>query len=137
MTSPVVWTEARERVQAVADTLGLAVSWPNEWMDEPEADLDGHLPMWVAVDIEADASAPYEVGGSLWQETGRLSVHVLIPTGGGIEQGLAARKAFADGFRGGAPGAVLWDDFSFPSGVTDEGGNWFRLSLGIGYRYHT
>jgi hypothetical protein len=123
-------------VQAVADALGLVLAWPNENADEPEPDGTGALPMFVAVEIEADATAPLEVGGSMWQEQGRVTVHVLVPTGTGIAEGLAARKAFANGFRGQPPGPLLWDAFSFPPGGSDlESGNWYRLSLGIAYRF--
>ena len=136
MASPEVWLDARPRVQAVADALGIVAAWPNEAAQEPEPDGTGNLPLWCSVEIEADASAPYEIGGSMWQEQGRLSVHVFLPTGAGIEAGLAARKAFADAFRGLPPGALLWDDFMFPAGGTDQAeGNWYRLSLGIGYRF--
>jgi len=136
MASPAVWTAARAKVQAVADALGLTVAWPNEPSEEPEFDGTGALPMFAAVEIEADATAPLEIGGSMWRESGRVSVHVLVPSGTGIDAGLAARKAFADGFRGQAPGALLWDEFTFPPGGQDQGeGNWFRLSLGIAYRY--
>lgn len=136
MASPEVWAEARARVQSVADALGMFVAWPNEDSQEPEALPDGSLPLWAAVEIEADAAQPYEVGGSMWQETGRVSVHVLIPSGMGIAEGLSARKAFANAFRSQAPGALLWDDFAFPPGGADTAeGNWFRLSVGIGYRF--
>jgi hypothetical protein len=135
VASPEVWQAAVPLIEAAADALGIVVAWPNEPVEEPEADEFGALPLWAAVEIEADAAAPYEVGGSMWQETGRLWIHVLSPTGTGIEAGLAARKAFADAFRGRPPGPLLWDDFAFPSGGADEGGNWFRLSLGIGYRW--
>jgi hypothetical protein len=136
MASPEVWAAARVRVQAVATALGLTVHWPNEASEEPEFDGSGGLPLFVAVDIEADATAPIEIGGSMWRETGRVSVHVLVPSGTGIDAGLAARKAFADGFRGAQAGALLWDEFTFPPGGTDQAeGNWYRLSLGVAYRY--
>lgn len=137
MASPEVWADAQARVAAVATALGLTVNYPNAETQEPELGDDGVLPSFLAIEIEADGAAPYELGNSIWLEDGRLWVHVLIPTGSGITDGLAIRKAVANAFRA-TPnsGAILWDAFSFPPGGRDESsGNWFRLSLGISYRF--
>jgi hypothetical protein len=136
MASPTVWTAARARIQAVATAEAVTVAWPNEATQEPEVDGSGNLPLWAAVEIEADAAAPYEVGGSMWQERGRVSVHVFAPTGSGIDDVLALRKAFADGFRGVEPGALIWDGFAFPpGGALSDDGNWARYTLGVSYRW--
>lgn len=136
MASPQVWAAAKVRVQTVATALGIVVAWPNEATQEPEFDNTGALPMWAAVEIEADAGQPIELGGAMWQENGLLSVHVLVPSGTGIDAGLTARKAFADGFRVQTPGALVWDQFSFPPGGNDQAeGNWYRLTLGVSYTF--
>jgi hypothetical protein len=136
VTSPTVWADARPRVQSVADALGCAVAWPNEEAEEPDP-ASGTLPLFLAVEIEGDASAPFEVGvGAIWQETGELSVHVLVPTGTGIDAGIAARKAITDAFRDVTTGPLIWDRFRFPPGGIDQNsGNWFRLTVGISYSY--
>lgn len=139
MSSPEVWADARPRIQAAADALGITVAWPNEPAEEPEPGADGGLPMFLAVEFESDGAEPYELGGATWQEDGTIYVHVLTPTGAGIEGGNAVRKAVADAFRGlgaGAAPGLVYDRFRFPPGGSDEAsGNWFRLSLAIEYRF--
>lgn len=136
MSSPEVWAEAQAIIQAAADALGLAVSWPNEESEEPEALPDGTLPPFLAVEIEADGAEPIELGGGVWDETGTLWLHLLVPTGSGITAGGTIRKTLANAFRGRPGGALRWLDYRFPPGSIDEGsGNWYRLSLGVHYGF--
>lgn len=137
MASPQVWSDAKARIAAVAASLSLIVNYPNAESEEPELADDGTLPAWLACEIEGDGAFPLELGGTTWQEDGRIFVHVLSPTGSGIEAGLTIRQVIAGAFR--VPSAVpglAYDGFTFPPGGSDESsGNWFRLSLGISYRW--
>jgi len=138
MSSPEVWADARARIAAQAESLGLPVVWPNEPQEEPEPldGEDGTLPAFLAVEITADGEEPIELGAGAWRERGNVWIHVLIPSGAGIADGLQMRKAMANAFRGLDPAALVYDGFSFPPGGTDEGaGNFYRLSLGISYSF--
>jgi len=138
MSSPEVWTDARARIAAQADALGLAVIWPNEPGQEPEPldGGDGSLPAFLSVEIAADGGEPVELGGATWEERGTIWLSVLVPSGSGIASGLALRKALSNAFRGLDPGPIVYEAFSFPPGGADEGsGNWYRLTLGVSYSF--
>ncbi|MFH5927077.1 DUF4128 domain-containing protein [Roseomonas xinghualingensis] len=139
MSSPDVWTDARARIKAAADALGLPVAWPNEAFPEPQPyDPASGAPLhWIAVEISGDLSEPLEIGREgVWEETGMVHLHLMIPTGSGLAAGLAQRKALANAFRGLLPAPVMYRGAIFdPSGPADEDGNWARLSLRVPYSY--
>ncbi|MFT8245198.1 phage tail terminator-like protein [Roseomonas sp. BN140053] len=130
MSSPEVWADARVLITAGAAALSLPVAWPNETFSPPEP-----LGPFLAVEVSGDGAEPLELGGGVWVEDGAIHLHVMVPTGWGITQGLQLRKALADGFRGLPPRAVVYDRFTLDPGGMDEDGNWFRLSLRVAYRY--
>ncbi|MFC7611625.1 phage tail terminator-like protein [Teichococcus aestuarii] len=102
MSSPQVWDDARARIELGAAQLGLSVAWPNEQFQEPAPfSPDGGVAnLWIAVSIRGDLSEPYEIEGGIWEETGTVEVHVMLPATAGIRPGLLARKALANLFRG-------------------------------------
>jgi len=131
MSSPEVWTDAQVLIRDTAATLDIPVAWPNEVFDalpEPPAPF-------VAVELQGDGAEPYEMTGGVWREDGSLYLHVMVPTGSGITEGLRLRKALADGFRGLPPRAVVYSSFGFDPGSNDEEGNWHRLTLRVFYHY--
>jgi hypothetical protein len=136
MSSPEVWDDVATRVAAAAAELGLPIAWPNQVFNEPAPYADGGQPSaWLNVEISAFNADPYEVGSTVWMEEGAVQVHVMVPTGQGIKDGLRIRKSIANDFRGLLPGLVTYDGFTFDPGGMDEDGNWFRLTLRINYRY--
>jgi hypothetical protein len=139
MSSPDVWTDARARIEDVAATLGLPVAWPNEAFPEPQPyDPATGAPFhWIAVEISGDLSEPMELGREgVWEETGTLHLHLIVPTGSGIETALTERKALVGAFRGLPPAAVTYRGAILDPGGPSEGdGNWFRLGARIPYSY--
>jgi hypothetical protein len=139
MSSPEVWTDAKARIEAAAGALGLPVAWPNEPFPEPQPyDAATGAPFhWLAVEISGDLSEAMELGREgVWEETGMVHLHLMIPTGSGIASGLVERKALANAFRGLPPAAVTYRGAILdPSGPADEDGNWARLALRIPYSY--
>jgi hypothetical protein len=130
MSSPEVWADARARLEAGG--LSVPFAWPNEAFTNPEPPAP-----WLLVEISGDLSAPLELGrDGVWQEDGAILVHVMVPTGTGVTDGLALRKAVANLFRGLPPGPVTYHGATFdPGGPGDDTGVYHRLSLSIRYRY--
>jgi hypothetical protein len=134
--TPEVWDDARARIATVAADLGLPVAWPNEdgqtWVAPP-------VP-WLEIEASSAASAPIEIGGGIWREDGTIWLHLMLPLGTGIRDGLVQRKAFSAAFRSdggalpGAPVGLFYRDHTFdPLGADD--GVYRRLSLLIHYDY--
>lgn len=133
MSSPEVWADARARLEAAAPGLGVAFAWPNEEFTLP-ADPSA---LWVAVEIAGDLAELVELGGGAWAETGSLYLHVMVPVGSGLTDGLMLRKRLALLFRGVAePGGPAWYDARMDlAGPPDDSGLYRPLSLAIAYRF--
>lgn len=133
--SPLVWDDVLPRIVAAAAAAGLTVEIPNE---DP-----GPRPVppqpWLDIEVAADASNPIEMGGAIWEERGQVFLHVMIPVGTGIRDGLAYRKALSVAFRAvsGAPdGLVYRQGQAFdPMGPGTDDGVYRRLTLIIRYDY--
>lgn len=134
--SPEVWTDVRARLAAAARSAGLFVEWPNE----TGADRPSPPAPWVSVEVAAEATAPIEIGIGTWQENGSVWLSIMVPTGSGIETGLALRKGLSTAFRDPADvttGLVYRDGQTFDPlerAGTDDG-VYARLTLVIRYIY--
>lgn len=133
--SPVVWNDALPRILAAAASVNLIVELPNE-----EAGPRPVPPQpWLDIEVAADAAMPLEMGGAIWEEHGQIFLHVMIPVGSGILDGLTIRKALSVAFRAvsGAPnGLVYRQGQAFdPMGPGTDDGVYRRLSLIIRYDY--
>ena len=132
MSSPEVYQDARTLIADGAAQIGLPVAWPNRKFQAPEPPAP-----FLAVEVMGDGAEPYELGGGVWVEDGTVEVAVVVPTGTGIEQGLALRKAVAGWFRGLPAREVTYGRFIMDPGGMDEDGNWFRLPLRVSYRFQS
>lgn len=136
MSSPDVWTAARAIITDGAAALALPVAWPNETFAGVEPYAPAGTPnRWLAVEVSGDLSAPNEIGGGGWEETGSVSVHVMSPVGCGIADTLAVRKAVATWFRLQPSGAVTWGDTILDPGGMDEDGAWHRMTVRVAYAF--
>lgn len=138
MSTPAVWDDARARIELGAAQLGIPVAWPNEQfaMPQPFEPATGQANLWIAASIRGDLSEPYEIEGGIWEETGTVEVHVMLPTTAGIRPGLVARKALANLFRGVIEGPVTYRSAILDAqGIPDEDGNWVPLTLRVTYSY--
>lgn len=129
MSSPAPWNDARTRLTNAA--LGMPIAWPNERFDMPNP-----TGLWAAVEMTGQSLAPIEIGNGVWQETGRLYVHVMTPTGWGTDDARALGKTIATTFRG-LPGApMVYLSASIGDGsAEDEDGAWWRLTVTVEWRY--
>jgi hypothetical protein len=136
MSSPEVWLDARERIEAANLVPPERINWPNEAFAEP-APTSVPAPLWLAVEITANFAAPMEIGGGgMWLEEGALWVHAFAPTGTGTIELRQLAKAVANTFRGLPPGPVTYTAAEIGMGEPgDENGNWYRISTRIEYRY--
>jgi len=136
MSSPEVWAEARSIIEAGAAALGVPVAWPNEKFPglNPYRE-DGTAQRWLLVETAGDLSDPFGMGGEVWEETGSVTVHVMGPTGAGIADALALRKAVANLFRFRPAGPVTWKGAILDPGGDDEDGNWHRTTVRVRYSF--
>lgn len=133
--SPAVFDDFVPRVQAVAAALGISIVLPNE-------DSSSIRPIppapWLDIEVSAQASTAIELGGGVWDEQGTIWLHLMIPVGAGMRDGLVMRKALANSFRGitdAAVGLAYRNDMAMdPMGPGSDDGVYRRLSLLI--RYH-
>lgn len=130
--SPEVWADARRLILDGNAQLAqpVPIAWPNERFEDPEPPVP-----FIFVEGRGDTSEPYELGGGVWVEDGAVLLHIAVPTGSGIERGIAIRKAASGWFRGLPPRPVVYEGFSLDPGAMDEDGNWYRLTLRVRYRY--
>lgn len=112
-----------------------AVAWPNEPFDRQEA---GWLSVEIAGTVYGQASIGAETqADNRFDEDGTLWGHVFVKTGSGMSACRAAAKAFADLFRG---QRLLADSVEFLDAEIgmgepgDDNGNWFRISVAVGWR---
>lgn len=133
--SPVVWADCLPRILAAAATIGISVELPNE-----DA---GPRPVppapWLDIEAAAETADPIELGAQIWEEHGSIFLHLMIPVGSGISDGLAMRKTFSTAFRAvsGAPlGLVYRNGQAFdPLGPGTDDGVYRRLTLIVRYIY--
>lgn len=133
--SPLVWDDVLPRVVAAATAAGLIIEVPNE-----DAGPRPSPPApWLDIEVAAESAAPMEMGAHIWEERGSIFLHVMIPLGTGIRDGLVARKALSVAFRDvtGTPnGLVYRTGQSFdPMGPGSDDGVYRRLTLIIRYDY--
>jgi hypothetical protein len=137
--SPEVWLDAKAVIDATLTGLAsnsppviIFPEYPNELFEPPEP-----IQTWLSIDIGGDVAEPIELGGKTWEETGAIWLHLMLPIGDGIENGLTWRKAFSVAFRAAIPTVqgLYYRDQSFdPLGAED--GVWRRLSLIIRYEFN-
>lgn len=129
MSSPVPWNDARARLDAAFSTT--PVAWPNEQFAHPEPPS-----IWLAVEMTGDVLAPVELGANVWQEEGRLLVHVFAPVGTGTEDARTTAKQVANTFRAIASDPIIYLGASIGHGETsDDQGMWWRLTVSVDWRY--
>jgi hypothetical protein len=134
--SPEVFDDFVPRVQAAATTLGIGVALPNE-------DASSIRPVppapWLDIEVSAQATTAIELGGTVWDEQGTIYLHLMIPVGVGMRDGLVMRKALATTFRGitdAAVGLAYRNDMAMdPMGPGTDDGVYRRLSLLVRYHY--
>jgi hypothetical protein len=134
--SPEVLDDCLPRIQAACQSLGISLALPNE--DTDGVRLANPAP-WVDMEVSAQASTAFELGGAAWDEQGTIWLHLMVPVGTGIRDGLVMRKALAVAFRhltDTAVGLTYRDSMSFdPMGPAADDGVYRRLSLLIRYHY--
>lgn len=94
--------------------------------------------MFLSVEMAGESLAPVELGPthSVWEETGQLYVHVVVPSGTGSEDSRSMAKQIAELFRGLPPRDVVWRRAMIGLGATsDDDGSWWSLTVGIEYSY--
>jgi hypothetical protein len=130
--SPDVWADAMMLIRDGVAQLPtpVPIAWPNEVFEPPHP-----LGPFIAVEGMGDGAEPLELGGGVWVEDGAVVLHITVPTGRGIAEGLALRKTAAGWFRGLPARPVLYERFVMDPGGADEDGSWYRLGLRILYRY--
>lgn len=130
MSTPVPWNDARNRI--LAANLGVPIHWPNEAFQEP-ADT---LTLWLAVEMDSHADHPIEIGATVWQEEGTLSVHVMAPIGTGTDAARILGKQVMDLFRHLASAPVIYLSSAIGSGAAaDPRGLWWVTTVSIDWRY--
>jgi hypothetical protein len=129
MSSPAPWADAKGRL--IAANLGVAIAWPNEPFDKPEAPA-----MWISVQAASAVLKPIELGAGVWVEEGTLYVDIHIPKGWGTDDARVLAKTIADTFRGlpAAPTSYVGAAIS-GSAVGDSGGMWESMTVSVDWRY--
>lgn len=130
MSSPAPWLDIRAKVEAAALLPVACVQWPNEPFTQPSGQL------WMAVEATGDSLAPIELGGGVWQESGRAYFHIFTPAGWGSSDARQLAKDVSMLFRGLGPSNVVYLGGSIGIGeAADVEGAWWRLSVVIDWRY--
>jgi hypothetical protein len=135
--SPEVWANAAPLIAAAAAAMvpPLPIAWPNE---DPGPRPSPPAP-WLDIELQAQSTYAYELGGNIWRENGTIWLHVMIPVGSGMTQGLTIRKTLSVAFRqvqgdSGLEGLYYDPDHSMDPAVGTDDGIYRRLSLLC--RYH-
>lgn len=97
--------------------------------DEPEAlvfvEVFGDLMDQASIGAET-------VAANRWRENGQLSLHVLVPRGGGTRQARQLSRQLYDLFRGQEIGAIRFGTASIGAGEPGEmDGNYYRMTVTI------
>ncbi|WP_408913806.1 hypothetical protein [Brucella pseudogrignonensis] len=97
--------------------------------DEPEAlvfvEIFGDLMDQASIGAET-------VAANRWRENGQLSLHVLVPRGGGTRQARQLSRQLYDLFRGQEIGAIRFGTASIGAGEPGEmDGNYYRMTVTI------
>lgn len=97
--------------------------------DEPEA--------LVFVEVFGDLMDQASIGAETveanrWRENGQLSLHVLVPRGGGTRHARQLSRKLYDLFRGQEIGAIRFGTASIGAGEPGEmDGNYYRMTVTI------
>ena len=136
--SPEVWVDVRQRIAAVAGSMGLRVTWPNEDAAPPVGVAEPQPKPFLDIEVSGQLVEPVEIPSLIWQEQGTVFLHLMCPVGTGIDPWLAVRKQFALAFRQviGAPEGLHYWDMSFdPFGASTDDGVFRALTLIVRYYY--
>lgn len=100
-----------------------------ELANEPEAvvfvEIFGDLMDQASIGAET-------VAANRFRETGQLSLHVLVPRGGGTRQARQLSRQLYDLFRGQEIGAIRFGTASIGAGEPGEmDGNYYRMTVAI------
>ena len=136
--SPEVWDDVRQRVAAVADPIGLRVVWPNEDAAPPVGVANPQPKPFLDVEVAGQLMETLEITAVIWQEDGVIYLHLMVPTGTGIRDGLVLRKQFSTAFRQvtDQPEGLIYRDQTFdPLGASTDDGVFRALTLIIRYTY--
>ena len=100
-----------------------------ELTNEPEAvvlvEIFGDLMDQASIGAET-------VAANRWRETGQLSLHVLVPRGGGTRQARKLSRQLYDLFRGQEIGSIRFGTASIGAGEPGEmDGNYYRMTVTI------
>lgn len=130
MSNPIVWADAKARIAAQAEQLGLAVEWPNEG---PPAAPGTYL----RAEIHSSGAAQLDLDNTVWVERGYVAVDLMVPAGTGFDEANAARHALGVAFRRGIPpqGLRYLETGALPGEQGDDAGAWYRLTLTIAWSF--
>ena len=134
--SPEVWGDARPRIEAAAAAQSLAVAWPNESFTAPQPPAP-----WLDIEFNSAADTPIEIGATTWQEDGALWLHIMLPTGSGLDTALALKDALSVAFRNvtDAVTGLVYRGGQSTDPITDgtDDGVYVRLTLAVRYIFQS
>jgi hypothetical protein len=121
-------------------------STPIKWENEAAvstADEGGNPVIWSSIDFVGNVYSQMSIGAdpqsdNRWDEDGTLWFHFYVPVNTGSSSARGLAKSFADVFRGLTllNGNLVFLDASIGAGaVSDDDGNWWVLSVSIGWQH--
>jgi Bacteriophage related domain of unknown function len=133
MSSPAVYAALRTFLNASYAATPLL--YENEYTDAPST-------AWALVEMSATQYFQTSIGAQTqaanrWDEEGSFFIHVMVPAGSGVTDAFAYSYALADLFRGLTllNGNVEFNDVIVGAGSgSDDEGNWYRVSVNVGWR---
>lgn len=105
--------------------------------ENEDFDLANEPEALVFVEIFGDLMDQASIGAETvdanrWRENGQLSLHVLVPRGGGTRQARQLSRKLYDLFRGQEIGAIRFGTASIGAGEPGEmDGNYYRMTVTI------
>lgn len=105
---------------------------PSDAPDVPWGLVEFSTGIYRQVSIGANTQAQ-----NRWDEEGSFFIHLMVPAGAGVRDAFAYAQIVADLFRGLQlmSGALEFDDVVVGyGGRGDDDGNWYRVSVNIGWR---
>lgn len=134
MASPAVYDAIRNHL--VANYLATPLFFENEHSASPGAGQ-----AWVMVEFTSTTYAQQSIGArtqaeNRWDEMGSFFAHIMVPTGSGVREAFSYAYTMADLFRGLTllGDRLEFDDVVVGYGQTEDDGNWYRVSVNVGWR---
>lgn len=133
----------RERLQANWTTTPIA--FQNERFTHPTDPISGEGAPWVYLEVIGNYSelrGAGTPGDNIWCYDGHILIHVFVPVNSGVELAqqlaVAAGEIFrAAGFYNDGQGSIVrsWSPQTDGGGISDDDGNWFRVTCTIPFEY--